>query len=865
MATKKKFLQAAAGTAAASSGGGAAGLNVEQLFSIDIWDGNGGSTVIQNGINLGQSNDGGSAEFDGGSGYLSLSDGSAFDVGSSDDYTVEMFVFFLKDPSNGSIKYLYDGKESNGTGGSTFFLAQENTNDWSTDGMTSSAFSSSDFTDGQWYHIAVTRSGGTLRTFKDGTLINSVANTSSFNTDQFNIGARYSNNYILSEAVISNFRFVNGTALYTSSFTVPTSELTAVSNTAILTCKGDSPFTDHSSNANTVNVNGTVIPNTIGPFDASTSGEGGMVWIKNRTGVRGNQQYDTERGTGLVLSSNAQDAETTRSNGLTSFNSNGFNVGNHAASNTNTQSIVAWSFRKAEKFFDCVKFTGDGNTEQAVGHNLGVAPGCYAIKRLDGTSNWYFYTTVIDGSHDYMFLDEQSAKADSSRTAPTSTHVYPGSILNTNGAEYIIYMWANNNSNGIFGETEDQDIIRCGTFTGTTGTFVNLGFEPQWILAKNVEATQDWYLIDTIRGSVRTNDQSGFLLPNSSAAETRSANGFTIRPDGFEAFNAGGATYFYLAIRRGPMATPTDANDVFAVSYPQSAPSMDYHFHSGFPIDFSLMKFNIDSTGTYGTPVPTRLIGSYEYPLNATSSEALGAYSGNSVGASTYELDHSDGFFAASAISPPNDVAWMWRSAPSFCAVRRYSGNGSAQNISHGLNAVPEMMWVKNMTGGNSWMVYHKDLGNTSYLKLDDNSAKTTGNSNRWNSTTPTATQFTVGSASATNDSSSEFICYLFASVSGVSVVGSFTGDGTTGRQIDCGFQNGARFILIKAHTTTGNWLTWDTERGIVTGNDPYVLLDTTDGESSAGDNVDPYSAGFIVNGPGNNQSGVGYIFYAIA
>jgi hypothetical protein len=95
--------------------------------------------------------------------------------------------------------------------------------------------------------------------------------------------------------------------------------------------------------------------------------------------------------------------------------------------------------------------------------------------------------------------------------------------------------------------------------------------------------------------------------------------------------------------------------------------------------------------------------------------------------------------------------------------------------------------------------------------------------------------------------------------------VGSFTGDGTSGRQIDCGFQNGARFILIKATSSTGGWLLWDAERGIVTGNDPYLFLNTTDAENTSGDNVDPYSAGFIVNGPGNNASGVDYIFYAIA
>ena len=59
------------------------------------------------------------------------------------------------------------------------------------------------------------------------------------------------------------------------------------------------------------------------------SGEGGMVWIKNRD-ISGyyNVLFDTERGATKRLSSNTSDAESTRSGSVTSFNSNGFSVGN---------------------------------------------------------------------------------------------------------------------------------------------------------------------------------------------------------------------------------------------------------------------------------------------------------------------------------------------------------------------------------------------------------------------------------------------------------------------------------------------------------------------------------------------------------
>jgi hypothetical protein len=60
----------------------------------------------------------------------------------------------------------------------------------------------------------------------------------------------------------------------------------------------------------------------------------------------------------------------------------------------------------------------------------------------------------------------------------------------------------------------------------------------------------------------------------------------------------------------------------------------------------------------------------------------------------------------------------------------------------------------------------------------------------------------------------------------GVSKVGSYTGTGTT-LSIDCGFTAGARFILIKRTDSTGDWYVWDTARGIIAGNDPYLLLNS--------------------------------------
>ena len=118
-----------------------------------------------------------------------------------------------------------------------------------------------------------------------------------------------------------------------------------------------------------------------------------------------------------------------------------------------------------------------------------------------------------------------------------------------------------------------------------------------------------------------------------------------------------------------------------------------------------------------------------------------------------------------------------------------------------------------------------------------------------------------------TNKSGDSFIAYLFATVAGVSKVGSYTGNGGT-QNIDCGFSSGARFVLIKRSSNAQDWYIFDSTRGIVAGNDPYLKLNTTDAEATAADEIDPLSSGFTIHQTGSagiNFSGHTYIFYAIA
>jgi hypothetical protein len=116
--------------------------------------------------------------------------------------------------------------------------------------------------------------------------------------------------------------------------------------------------------------------------------------------------------------------------------------------------------------------------------------------------------------------------------------------------------------------------------------------------------------------------------------------------------------------------------------------------------------------------------------------------------------------------------------------------------------------------------------------------------------------------------SGSSYVAYLFASCPGVSKVGTYTGTGST-VQVDCGFTSGARFVLIKRTNAAGDWYIWDSARGIIAGNDPYLVLNgPAAAEVTNTDWVDTLATGFEVSNAGSNLvnvNGGAYIFLAIA
>lgn len=635
------------------------------------------------------------------------------------------------------------------------------------------------------------------------------------------------------------------------------------------------------------------------------SGEGGLVWVKNRgftlsgtTGITNSHMLvDTESGASNRLLSNDTDGYVSAANFFSSFNSNGFTVGTNMSNGfSGGHQYVAWTFRKAEKFFDIVTYTGNQVSGRTVSHNLGSTPGMIITKKTDSSEDWTVWHRDLNtnsGGNYTQFIklnDDNSAFGGTGSSASTCEDVQNVSDttftigndnrVNTNNATYVSYLFAHHNNDGVFGPSSDQDIIKCGTYTGNNsanGPTVSLGFEPQWIVVRKLSGFGcDWYQFDQSRAALTAKDTNDLYLRfNRTNGEDGSLDYISLRPDGFQVHGTGGHTnasadYVYMAIRRGPLAVPTSATDVFDATTYTSDNTDRRVITVGNKVDL-LVARNRTETSERGFVVGDRVRGSYLE--SQFSPKYLSTALSNNEASDTDALmgfDFNTGFKVGNDstrrlnFSNYTQIAYTWTRAPSFCDIVNYQGTGSAQNITHNLGVVPEMIWVKRRESSGNWHVYHSAIGNTGKLDLNTTNAVSTS-SGPWNDTSPTASVFTVGTSNNTNVSGEELIAYLFATVAGISKVGSFTGTAAT-QTIDCGFSSGARFVLIKETNTTGGWMVFDTERGIVSGNDARLELDDTGAESTAFDILDPHSSGFqLPSSSFVNASGRECIFYAIA
>lgn len=629
--------------------------------------------------------------------------------------------------------------------------------------------------------------------------------------------------------------------------------------------------------------------------------EGGLVWIKSRDSAYNHLLSDTERGANKNIYANAETAEQSTTNAIKSFTSTGWTMGDRWQLNENNKHYVSWTFRKAEKFFDIQTWTGDGTNNRAIAHNLNHAVGAIFIKVTSGvTDHWIVYHRSL-GYQKLLRLNLTGAAWTQSRFGnqnATSSYFYVdnNNECNTSGYTYVAYLFAHNDGDATFGDGT-QDFIKCGTYTGGSVPSnsiykIDLGFEPQWVLIKRTDATGNWTMWDTTRGMPSTEgarasgavswsnyNGSEELFANTSAA----VSGFggqqygTIHPyaEGFgsssnnTAYNQQAVPsipqvageYVYIAIRKTPMTAPTTSSEVFDVK--TYTGSSNFTSLSGLGMDVVDMTTNFIRGGSgAGTLLWTRLGGHGGLETDSTNKM------GNTTDTLQFEFNNKITITGGNTGSNGSTyVQHLWRRAPKFFDVVSYLGNATARTIQHNLQASPELIIFKTLSHDSSqgWETWWAENNTQPYsLFLNQNYGQ--GYSSHAVNTA-TATSFNIPSGNAdVNSNGKGYIALLFATLSGISKVGTFThptGAGGSGQsQIDCGFSAGSKYILLKRYSGSGDWYVFDSVRGYGSGNDPYHKYNTDDAEVTNSNVLAAYSAGFQATS--NIPSG-DYIFYAIS
>jgi|TARA_B100000085_G_C18558737_1_gene518694 hypothetical protein len=305
-----------------------------------------------------------------------------------------------------------------------------------------------------------------------------------------------------------------------------------------------------------------------------------LVWAKRRSHSGSHGIFDSVRGIYKELASDNTTTSANSTNGVTSFDSDGFTVGNNWAVNNTNYTYVTWNWKagdhdrnlptiltnsdsaavdvsasvnNAAGFSIVEGKLNSGSNVTKIPHGLSTAPELVIVKSSgpssSETSGWQVYHNYL-GAGNYLRLDTDGEKIASANvfanTTPTSDLVsVQGGYVLYGGAEFIMYSWKS-----ITGYSK----IGYYTGSGATGKTITTGFEPSFVMLKNADfAGQGWNIWDSARST--SNPRNLTLFPNDSSAEYTQTNGMNFNSTGFEILNGtnwmnrSGDTIIYMAIK----------------------------------------------------------------------------------------------------------------------------------------------------------------------------------------------------------------------------------------------------------------------------------------------------------------------------
>ena len=417
-------------------------------------------------------------------------------------------------------------------------------------------------------------------------------------------------------------------------------------------------------------------------------------------------------------------------------------------------------------------------------------------------------------------------------------------------------------------------------YTGNGGTqsITGLEFQPDWVWLKKRNGTTNHLLFDIVRGTNKS------LNSNSSGAEdTSSTNKLT-------SFNSDGFTL-------GSNGSGNNNSDTF-VAWNWNAGDTDGKTYTVTVVSDSGNKYRFDGYGTSAVTLDLAEGGTYifNYPSAHPfrfSTTSDGTHGGGSEYTTGVVVNSSTQVQITVAASAPTLYYYCTQhsgmggqvntnstlgssnfdgstqstvkvNATAGFSIVKYAGNGSTATIGHGLGVAPQTYIVKQLNSAADWYVYHKQIGATYQLKLNDTIAR--ADNDRWQDTDPTSSVFYLAQKTASNGSGDTYIAYCFSEVAGYSKFGRYDGNNANnGTFVYTGFR--PAWVMIKRYETTRDWIIYDNKRSTFNVIDDFLEPNNSTAEqTSSTRNVDFLANGFKFRGSDGDMNGAGdYIYFAFA
>ena len=491
------------------------------------------------------------------------------------------------------------------------------------------------------------------------------------------------------------------------------------------------------------------------------SGEGGLVWVKNRTSSRNSMLFDTVRGVNQEMATQSSSASNDNSSLNQTFTSTGFTFNNsHSDVNSSSDNYSSLTFRKAPGFFTCLTYSGSGSA-RTISHDLGCVPGLIMIKRTDSSSDWIVYHKSV-GPEKVLFLNESDAQYDNDTyfndTAPTSSvfSLKDSTTVNASGGTYIAYLFAGGESTAATANSVH--------FNGSSGS-LSIPDSADWILGDTF-TLEAWIRLDSIGSGDTLCDHGaneGFLVFLDSTSErirfydydsdkTVSSADESLKPGQWSHValvnNSGTVQWYIDGMPSGSSVSNIDIDIDAASTFELGRRVGGSNYWDGKVSNFRIVKGTAVYTSAFRPPTEplTNITNTKLLCCNNASDEK-----GSTVTPGTITSTSGADVSSDSPFDDPAGFVFGASGSESIISTGSYIGNGNTTGPKIYLGWEPQWVMIKLTSGSNSWYIWDSMRGivtggNDPYLQANDSGAEDGG----YNPIELTATGFKLITSSGT-------------------------------------------------------------------------------------------------------------------